>query len=578
MVHHADAEDELDEEDDEEEEVGDVLVRGLGRVEEGGGHRRRYGHEKHGGGVGGGGEDLDEVMSFQSSSSTLSAPSSTLRSLGSWQRRSMSSSPAGDSGAHDDTHAYAAHEGAHGAHDDANEVVSGANEVISIALGSCSKTHRHQPAWDMLLRSRWKPHAFAWMGDIVYTDVKSKYGGEKRIRDEYAWQSSHDAYRRFVQEVGTVVGTWDDHDFWGNNAAGTEVPAEEVAVAHDAHVRFIGDPPSSVRWKRKGVYNARYLAYLRGDERRVVDLGDGEDGSVSSKVSNARVVQLLLMDTRTFLHRERHDPLGDEQWAWLERHLAEPADVRIVVSSIQVLSNTRRLVYPFPVETWAKWPKSRSRLLSLVGNSTGAAVLMSGDVHMAEIAALPPRCVPEMRGRVTVDFTSSGMTHTLREMLDRKLLFGIPPLKFLHRTLFPAHGGGVLHAFFPRHFGKKPRFDMRNVAHLSIDFTNDELVATSLSLEPEDSTDPAAITWKSSLRALTANNEVAAQHTATLPAHSDAHAPCFEDELSFLLRSQMHIIFFFYVCALLLSPVVTAWSIRRWWSRRGARRRTGKRE
>ena len=117
---------------------------------------------------------------------------------------------------------------------------------------------------------------------------------------------------------------------------------------------------------------------------------------------------------------------------------------------------------------------------------------------------------------------------------------------------------------------------MRNVALLKIDFDKGELVAKTLSLEDEDGDDPAILAWTSSLRALTAHNEEAARHVATLPSHRDVDAPCFEDELGVFPRNQVRALMALYVIVVLVCPVLTAaWTIRRLVRQRARR---GKRE
>ena len=75
--------------------------------------------------------------------------------------------------------------------------------------------------------------------------------------------------------------------------------------------------------------------------------------------------------------------LGEAQWKWLEETLREPADLRVIASSIQVVSTTHGW------ETWGNFPKERERLLALLGKTKANGVLiLSGDRHSAEISKL----------------------------------------------------------------------------------------------------------------------------------------------------------------------------------------------
>ncbi|HEY8241013.1 MAG TPA: alkaline phosphatase D family protein, partial [Kiritimatiellia bacterium] len=111
-------------------------------------------------------------------------------------------------------------------------------------------------------------------------------------------------------------------------------------------------------------------------------------------------IQVILLDTRFFRgplvrravrpentgpYDPNDDPsatmLGDEQWTWLEAQLREPAELRLLVSSIQVLSNEHHW------ERWGELPRERERLLELLATVDGLLIL-SGDRHRGEISCL----------------------------------------------------------------------------------------------------------------------------------------------------------------------------------------------
>jgi alkaline phosphatase D len=101
--------------------------------------------------------------------------------------------------------------------------------------------------------------------------------------------------------------------------------------------------------------------------------------------------------------------LGEAQWAWLERQLNAPADVRIIGSSIQVLSGEHRF------EKWNNFPRERQRLLDLIDRTTGRepVVLLSGDRHTAEISKL------DRPGKLPVyDITASSLNMAGSSALD----------------------------------------------------------------------------------------------------------------------------------------------------------------
>ena len=95
---------------------------------------------------------------------------------------------------------------------------------------------------------------------------------------------------------GTLFRTRrDDHDFGMNNAGGDW---SEKVFAQKAFLDFLGEPATSPRRKRKGVYESYTF---RG-------LGRGKD----------RSMRLVLLDTRYDMSRDQRVLLGEDQWTWLE--------------------------------------------------------------------------------------------------------------------------------------------------------------------------------------------------------------------------------------------------------------------
>jgi alkaline phosphatase D len=132
-------------------------------------------------------------------------------------------------------------------------------------------------------------------------------------------------------------------------------------------------------------------------------------------------VQLILLDTRFFRSPLKKDPanpkvnipntdpgatiLGEAQWAWLERRLREPAEVRAVVSSISFISTEHGS------EKWANFPQERARFLDLLQRTQAkGAVLISGDRHLAEISLLKPA---DGAPYPLYDMTTSGLNQPL---------------------------------------------------------------------------------------------------------------------------------------------------------------------
>lgn len=246
-----------------------------------------------------------------------------------------------------------------------------------IAFGSCSNEKKDQPIWETIRRL--DPQLFILAGDNVYADSADP-AVLKESYDRLAAIPGFAALRASCP----VIGTWDDHDY-GKNDAGAEWEGKQAAK--DAFMDFFGTPASSPLRERGGIHDAKVF---------------GPEG---------RRVQVILLDTRWFrgpikrmddasfekLRTEKGrwngpylpDPesdstiLGTDQWEWLAEQLAVPAEIRLIVSSIQVIPDQHGW------EKWGNLPRERQRLLELIRQKAGGVIFLSGDRHTADISMLP---------------------------------------------------------------------------------------------------------------------------------------------------------------------------------------------
>jgi alkaline phosphatase D len=252
-----------------------------------------------------------------------------------------------------------------------------------LAFGSCLKQDLPMPILADVVVAR--PQLFLFVGDNVYAEGPD----ETRLRAAYDALAARPEFGQLRAAV-PILAVWDDHDY-GINDGGAEHPNRDVAQR--LMLEFFAEPESSPRWSREGAYDARTF---------------GPEG---------KRVQVVLLDTRSF-----RDPLvpiepgayhyvpttddsatilGEAQWRWLEGELAKPADLRLVVSSIQVIADEH------PFESWSRFPAERARLVELLARTPGTIVL-SGDRHRAELSRL------ETGGHPLFDLTSSSLNLPIR--------------------------------------------------------------------------------------------------------------------------------------------------------------------
>ncbi|MEP4079044.1 alkaline phosphatase D family protein [Haloferula sp.] len=233
--------------------------------------------------------------------------------------------------------------------------------ITQFAYGSCNKPKRvSQAFWDVMLEKG--PQLMLLLGDQHYvnsnevSDHREAFGQLEKIA----------GYTRTRNTVPTFA-IWDNHDYAKGylgkhhpNAA----PIEKVFLEENRV------PLGDARRSRDGVYGA----WIFGEK--------------------PKRVQIIMLDShrhrdplpgkKTFGVNKDHQKtiLGAEQWEWLGEQLKREAEVRVVASSIQVLSNEHKW------QRWGIFPHERERLLRMLAAASGTPIILSGDRHRGEISRL----------------------------------------------------------------------------------------------------------------------------------------------------------------------------------------------
>ena len=215
---------------------------------------------------------------------------------------------------------------------------------------------------------------FLMIGDNVYGDRDGPaYAVNQAELDELRESFADLAARpdfQAVREAHPMMVVWDDHDM-GANDGGKGFPFRRLAER--IHERFWGLAQQDAgAWP--GVYHSRTF---------------GPEG---------KRTQIIMLDTRFFRSdltptdeygakgKERYIPsadpnqdmLGNDQWTWLENELQKPADLRLIVSSIQVIPTAHGW------EAWSRLPEEQQRLYKLINETeANGVVFVSGDRHTA---------------------------------------------------------------------------------------------------------------------------------------------------------------------------------------------------
>ena len=260
-----------------------------------------------------------------------------------------------------------------------------------IAFGSCIHQDREHPILDPVIQA--EPELFVFLGDNIYGDTHDM----QVLKKKYGKLAASPQFKALKADV-PLLAIWDDHDY-GVNDAGKEYAKREAS--QQVFQDFWGVPKEDASRMTPGIY------------REVVCGPPGKR------------LQILLLDTRYFRSslgplvsdwrkQKRAGPytrvtdpgatiLGEAQWEWLEDRLKQPADLRIIASSIQVLPSEHFW------ECWANMPAERLRLMELLEGGDEPVVFLSGDRHMGELSRMPAddKFGP---GREVWEVTSSGLT------------------------------------------------------------------------------------------------------------------------------------------------------------------------
>jgi len=239
----------------------------------------------------------------------------------------------------------------------ASSILNLSAETYKIGFGSCLDQRNTQDIFSTI-KNEDLDH-FIFLGDNVYGDAPWT-GNLNKLAEAYNIQKTK--LPEWLDAI-QIDAIWDDHDYGLNDGGRNFLLKSE---AQDLFLNFWDIPKSDPRHSQEGIYFSKIL-----------------------DVQNKRV-KIIALDTRYFRSelkgkKNQYQPnldtnatiLGSQQWEWLESELAEPADLILLLSSIQILATQHRF------EKWSNFPKEREKLLKLIGKSPNATntILVSGDRH-----------------------------------------------------------------------------------------------------------------------------------------------------------------------------------------------------
>ncbi len=267
-----------------------------------------------------------------------------------------------------------------------------AKTLSRIAFGSCSDQNKPQPIWSAINAS--KPDLFIFGGDNVY--ASDQPWRLEKLQSAYAQLAQNAGFAQLRSTTPFQV-IWDDHDY-GLNDGGADFAHKQESK--DEFLKFWNIDATDPRRSRNGLYNS--TIYGNKVKQVQIILLDGRSFRSALKPT----------DVRNALGKERYMPdadptktmLGEAQWQWLEQQLLLPADLRFIVSGVQVIAEGHGW------ECWGNFPAEQAKLIRLIRSTrANGVVFLSGDRHIGAI--YKHQLVNSSVNYPIYELTSSGMTH-----------------------------------------------------------------------------------------------------------------------------------------------------------------------
>jgi phosphodiesterase/alkaline phosphatase D-like protein len=219
-----------------------------------------------------------------------------------------------------------------------------------LAMGSCASS---EPSAIWSAMGLWDIDGLVLLGDTPYIDSRDLEVARRKHREFLLIPE----LALLLRETPTW-GTWDDHDFGGNDTDGRMEGKENTRrafVEHRAH-RTSGRGSEGV-----------YTSFRRGP------------------------LEVFLLDPRYFARTAedaegRPTLLGDAQWGWLERGLRASTAAFKAIACGMIWDDKQNS----ESDDWGSYPHERERLERFLGDAgiTGA-VLIGGDIHVSRHLRYP---------------------------------------------------------------------------------------------------------------------------------------------------------------------------------------------
>lgn len=296
----------------------------------------------------------------------------------------------------------------------------GVKTRVSLALGSCASSNKHPEIWQRMATE--KVEGVVLLGDTPYIDTADRAVNRRKHREFIQFPA--------LAALGAGVpfwGTWDDHDFGGNDTDGRKAGKEII---------------------RKVFTEYRALDHF------------GEEGEGIYTRFRRGPVEVFLLDARYFaqtapspIDAKKPTCLGERQWKWLQRHLkASDAPFKILATGMiwDDKKNSEK-------DDWHTYRHEREALLDFIGQEKiSGVILVGGDIHCCRALRYKTE---ERLGYPLWQFIASPLHDRVIPSLNVRhpdLVFGKPVKNvFLKLTADSTKEPATLEAVFIRQSGER---------------------------------------------------------------------------------------------------------------------------
>lgn len=242
---------------------------------------------------------------------------------------------------------------------------AGAPAVVTMGLGSCAPS-TPDAVWTRVVQEGCD--SFVLLGDTPYVDS----GDLAVARSKHRTFLSQPEIARMVASM-PVWGTWDDHDFGGNNTDGTFASKKNTRTAfvdYRANASF-GHAADGTRLTTRTDGQAVYTSFRRGP------------------------VEVFLLDPRwfsrtgpSFADPARQTCLGQVQWDWLRSALKNSTATFKAVASGMIWDDKGNS----ESDDWATYAYEKDAILDFIAaEDIPGCFLLSGDIHCSRALNYGPR-------------------------------------------------------------------------------------------------------------------------------------------------------------------------------------------